>query len=57
LRNFPVEVRGIWVRKTTSSGSQNLANLPSRCARRSSAVADAPGFNTTAAAGRSSHLG
>src|SRR6266850_1622605 len=57
LRNFPVAVRGICVRKTKASGSQNLAKRGSSQERSSPSEALAPSLRTTHATGRSDHFG
>src|SRR6267143_1063760 len=57
LRNFPVAVRGICVRKTKASGSQNLAKRGSSQERSSPSEAVAPSLRTTHATGRSDHFG
>ena len=41
---------------SNASGSQNFGNRGARNARSSSGEADAPGFRTTAASGRSLHF-
>ncbi len=55
--NLPVLVRGISSTKTMASGNHHLANLGSRKARSSSGLTSAPSRSTTAASGRSAHLG
>ena len=55
--NFPTLVRGIISTNTMESGSCHFAKVTARCCLSSSAVAECPGFNTTAASGRSCHFG
>src|SRR5204862_2376720 len=57
LRNLPAAVRGIASMNSNASGSQNFGNCGARNARSSSAVTLPPLLSTTAASGRSHHLG